>query len=390
MVLSIVNNTTTPLAGSGVFVGTFEDTRNYSSVLVSVATNTDSTLLIQYSQDETNVDFTETIAVNSSINFAYARSFEIKARFVRMQITNNASSTQSFLRLTTRYNLVDGDLNNTQDDVLVYGNDGTANRKMKTDSNGNLQVNVLTMPAITVSAVDMDVRDLSNAQDNILVYGNDGTANKKLKTDANGNLQVGIISATDVDIRNLSNTQDNLLAYGFDGTNNQKIKTNTAGNLQVDITSAPNLNIRSLVNSTDNLLVYGFDGTNNQKIKTDSDGKIITTQSTASVYSNISVTTTGSVIKATPGYLSSITASNISGFVYYLRIYNKATQPSVSDDSSSLIMTIPIMNVSTYVITYEAPIYLNCGIAIRATKKVASGDATAVVANDLIVNITYY
>ena len=33
------------------------------------------------------------------------------------------------------------------DSILVYGNDGTTNRKIKTDTNGELQVDVLTMPA---------------------------------------------------------------------------------------------------------------------------------------------------------------------------------------------------------------------------------------------------
>lgn len=38
-------------------------------------------------------------------------------------------------------------INEANDSILVYGNDGTTNRKIKTDVNGELQVDVLTMPA---------------------------------------------------------------------------------------------------------------------------------------------------------------------------------------------------------------------------------------------------
>ena len=38
-------------------------------------------------------------------------------------------------------------INEANDSILVYGNDGAVNRKIKTDINGELQVDVLTMPA---------------------------------------------------------------------------------------------------------------------------------------------------------------------------------------------------------------------------------------------------
>tara|TARA_R100001460_G_scaffold14442_1_gene32320 strand:- start:479 stop:1240 length:762 start_codon:yes stop_codon:yes gene_type:complete len=46
---------------------------------------------------------------------------------------------------------VEVDLDNATDDVLVYGNDGSANRKLTTDSSGHLQVDVLTTPTVTIS-----------------------------------------------------------------------------------------------------------------------------------------------------------------------------------------------------------------------------------------------
>ncbi len=46
---------------------------------------------------------------------------------------------------------IEVDLDNATDDVLVYGNDGGANQKLKTDSDGHLQVDVLTSPTVTIS-----------------------------------------------------------------------------------------------------------------------------------------------------------------------------------------------------------------------------------------------
>ena len=42
---------------------------------------------------------------------------------------------------------LDVTITEANDSILVYGNDGTTNRKIKTDANGELQVDVLTMPA---------------------------------------------------------------------------------------------------------------------------------------------------------------------------------------------------------------------------------------------------
>jgi hypothetical protein len=45
---------------------------------------------------------------------------------------------------------LDVTITEANDSILVYGNDGTTNRKIKTDANGELQVDVLTMPATFV------------------------------------------------------------------------------------------------------------------------------------------------------------------------------------------------------------------------------------------------
>lgn len=53
--------------------------------------------------------------------------------------------------------------------VLIGGQDGTNAQSIKTDANGELQVDVLTMPSTTVTATDLDIRDLSSATDSVAI-----------------------------------------------------------------------------------------------------------------------------------------------------------------------------------------------------------------------------
>lgn len=59
--------------------------------------------------------------------------------------------------------------------ILIAGQDGTNAQTIKTDTDGNLQVDVLTMPSTTVTATDLDIRDLSSATDSVTVAQATGT-----------------------------------------------------------------------------------------------------------------------------------------------------------------------------------------------------------------------
>lgn len=48
--------------------------------------------------------------------------------------------------------------------------------------------------SVTVSSTDLDIRDIDNATDDILIYGYDGANNQPIKTDVNGELQVDVLS----------------------------------------------------------------------------------------------------------------------------------------------------------------------------------------------------
>lgn len=65
----------------------------------------------------------------------------------------------------------DGDADATPTGTAIMGFDGTNMRAVTTDAQGDLQVDVLSLPTVTVQATDLDIRVLSSATDSIAVTG---------------------------------------------------------------------------------------------------------------------------------------------------------------------------------------------------------------------------
>jgi len=78
----------------------------------------------------------------------------------------------------------------------IFGDDITS--ALDVDASGQLQVDILTMPSTTITATNLDIRDLAVAQDDILIYANtvkDGSGTDLVPlVDADGNLQVDVLS----------------------------------------------------------------------------------------------------------------------------------------------------------------------------------------------------
>ena len=101
--------------------------------------------------------------------------------------------------------------------------------------------------------------------------------------------------------------------------------------------------------------------------------------------------TNATSVKASAGTITTIVAVNINETtVSYLKIYDKATAPTVGTDIP--VMTIPIpTNIQGAGIVIPIPngVTFSNGIAIAITGGVADSDTTAVVANEVVVNLTY-
>ena len=101
-------------------------------------------------------------------------------------------------------------------------------------SGTEMQVDVLTMPTVTVQATNLDIRDLANATDSVAIYGSDdgGTTNRIIKTDATGAVQIDVESIGTVTITGTvtanAGTNLNTSALALEsGGNLASIKTNT-------------------------------------------------------------------------------------------------------------------------------------------------------------------
>lgn len=193
---------------------------------------------------------------------------------------------------------------------IVAGTDGTNVRIIKTDTSGELQVDVLTLPTLPagvnrIGIVDLDSDATIGASPpgvGQLVAGTDGLKALALKTNGSGELQVGLSTSLpagtnkiggvdlngDVTIGGTVSTRG-LQVAGSDGTNARALKTDSNGELQVDVLTLPALpagankigavdldsdaTIGSAAPATGQL-VAGTDGTNARGIKTDSSGEL--------------------------------------------------------------------------------------------------------------------
>jgi len=141
---------------------------------------------------------------------------------------------------------IDVSITKATDDILIYANtakDGSGTDLVPlVDSDGHLQVDVLSSGALTVQATNLDIRDLTNATDSVAIYGSDdgGTTKRIIKTDAGGAIQVDLEVAS-VTLKNsagdtitgISGTYDTIDVSLTNGTN--RVTVDASGYLTTNI-----------------------------------------------------------------------------------------------------------------------------------------------------------
>lgn len=91
------NSSTSALNSSATFTGTSTEVRQYPSVIVSVLTDQDGTLYIEFSPDGTNWDSSLSFSVAASTNETHRLS--VTRRYFRARFTNTSASNQTYFRL---------------------------------------------------------------------------------------------------------------------------------------------------------------------------------------------------------------------------------------------------------------------------------------------------
>lgn len=119
-------------------------------------------------------------------------------------------------------------------------------------------------------------------------------------------------------------------------------------------------------------------GTWDRRVKANATSRITTS----------AATTNPTSAKASAGNIFAITALNTTGTITYLKIYNKASAPTVGTDTPVQTYAIPANGQLT--LDFANGYYLGTGIAYGLTTDVADGGSTAVAAGAIVgLNIIY-
>lgn len=101
-------------------------------------------------------------------------------------------------------------------------------------------------------------------------------------------------------------------------------------------------------------------------------------------------TTNATSVKAFPGNLQKIICNNTNAADRYLKIYNKASAPTVGTDVPILTLTLPASTKNIQIDLGALGQFLSTGIAYAITANAADADTTAVGAGDITaLNMTY-
>ena len=104
---------------------------------------------------------------------------------------------------------------------------------------------------------------------------------------------------------------------------------------------------------------------------------------------NSAATTNATLVRTGSANVIQITASNINAAIRYLKIYDKATAPTVGTDTPILTIPIPATGIVNLVGS-ESGINVSLGLGLAITAAAADSDTTAVAANEIKVLINYF
>jgi hypothetical protein len=109
-----------------------------------------------------------------------------------------------------------------------------------------------------------------------------------------------------------------------------------------------------------------------------------------SIYRNLDTNATGVNIKSSAGQIYTITMANSAVADRYVKIYNKASAPTVGTDTPVMTIFVPkISNVGYREIDIPKGLPLSLGIGIGCTTTAPDASVTNPSANDVIAHVFY-
>jgi hypothetical protein len=139
----------------------------------------------------------------------------------------------------------------------------------------------------------------------------------------------------------------------------------------------------------------GTGGVGIPRVTVSNDSQVLPTPQTAgglSFKKLLSAATTNATnVKASAGQIYTIYAFNTNAAVRYLKLYNKASAPTVGTDVPDLTIPIPGNTAGAGVVldTGGLGVAFGTGIAFATTTGVADNDSAAVAANEVVMTLLY-
>lgn len=108
----------------------------------------------------------------------------------------------------------------------------------------------------------------------------------------------------------------------------------------------------------------------------------------SSIYHKISAASTNAaVVKASAGTLTGYYIVNTAGAFRYVKLYDKASSPTVGTDTPAVVLGVPATSAAN--VSLDSPASFTTGIAIATVAGIADSDTSAVSANDLAITLYY-
>lgn len=108
----------------------------------------------------------------------------------------------------------------------------------------------------------------------------------------------------------------------------------------------------------------------------------------AATYHKIAAgSTNADTVKASAGVVTGYYLVNTALTFRYVKLYNKASDPTVGTDTPRCVYGIPPESAANQ--NFDPPLAFATGIAIAIVTGIADSDSTAVTANDVAVTLHY-
>jgi len=274
-------------------------------------------------------------------------------------------------------------------------------------SGTEMQVDVITLPAIT--ATDLDIRNLVFATDKVDISGS--------TLAANSGVDIGDVTVNNASGASAVNIQDGGNSITVDGT-----VTANAGSGTFTVAGAVTNTVLSVVGggteATAQRVTIANDSTG--VLSVDDNGGSLTVDGTVAISGTVTVashavtnagtfatqvtasatggytpgklvsaaSTNATSIKASAGTLGFLTASNVNASARYVKLYNKASAPTVGTDVPVFTFIIPgnTAGAGTNIPIPPQGLNFTTGIALALTTEATDAGSTGVALAEIVVN----